>query len=191
MNHDTSAGDDDERAAALLAHLIADDDTEYAVDDSRVRDELIEEALDLSRLALAIGRGELTLGTYLRGLRTSVGLSAREAGAPGKLADTVVNRIEQDRGLRGVQPDRLAVLAAHLGGIKRILMTLVQAALSQSEPLTTNPGLTRVNQGVSEAARNRILKESTPDGGSSASEAEYLLHFSSAFESELARIRRP
>lgn len=166
---------------ALLAHLDSDDDS--ALPDVGPVDEFEQQMYSTAMLALAISRGELTLGTYLRSRREASGLSTGTAGRAAKLADSVVVRVEQDRGLQGVDPARLAALARQVGGVRRVLVALVESALEKSGSPTLNSGLTRTAHGTSPALRARMLRDSGRDDANADPRAEYVRRFANAFDS--------
>jgi transcriptional regulator with XRE-family HTH domain len=148
-----------------------------------------QEAVRRATLALAISRGELTLGKYLTGLRTAAHLSREAIAKTSKLSPDVIGEIETDRSrILSLQPERLAALAVILGALKAALLELVSG--SASSQLTNHglPRLTRMDPMSSTLSSERAVRR-TQNRRTETDLEVYLQRLSSAYDAERARTR--
>jgi len=91
--------------------------------------EAVRTAVVLAKQALAIARGELTLGKYLAELRTVQHLSQAEVARQAKIAPDLLRDLETDAWpIRSVAPAKLVQIAVPLRAAKPMLIELVRRA---------------------------------------------------------------
>ncbi len=145
-------------------------------------------ALGAAAEALAIGRGELTLGRYLTKLRRKAKLSVDQVAGVAKLAPELIADVEGDRWpVINIPASRLAKVAVRLGATKRIFLDLVRMAPTtvQGEHIV-HPTLARTDP--------RASLHDEEDGGVAESQASsteeiesYVAALASAFDAEAAK----
>lgn len=149
-----------------------------------------EEALELTALALAISRGDLTLASYLRDLRINAGLNRTELGREVSLSPDLIGEIEVGRGyVAAIDPSRLARWAVTVGALKRAFIELVRSAVATPEPGTsTLPRLTRLDTTASRLESERAVRRT---GSARPMDLEdFVSRVSDAFDAESSPRRR-
>jgi hypothetical protein len=158
--------------------------------DVEVSDELRVRAVAHAKDALAVARGELTLGAYLSRLRGNLKTSLSLLSQQASLSPTLIVELEHDAWpVNSIQANRLARLAVLLGAAKAVLMDLVGTSLSGRLSNVSQARLTRLDSKGSRLSAERAARRtaSRPTIDPSA----YLLDLSTAFDDESSETLPP